>query len=344
MADTINVANRSAAIRRKPFSFNSPADRFGKASAMESLRQLKHVIALAEHRHFGRAAMAAGITQAALTLSIQKLEAAYGVPLFERRKGEVVITHYGEIVLEAAEAMSKRLKNMRRELTLTRKLAAGRLMVGCDPHFAESLMAPALAKLMKEHPHLEFTIENGKWSQMREHLLAKEIDLFVGFEIEGQDPLLLVENHKIPPFVVFCSKSHPILQVETPGILDCIGYPIVIPPTTRWLQARILPIVTDAGVTTRIPAYLFTSDYGIIRRFVRDNGALGFGQLRDIQYEISAGEFEFFTLRELNEEVTLSIANLERRSLPVATQELMQAIRKEVTLMQQEWAARPDSL
>lgn len=306
---------------------------------VESLRQFKHLIGLAEHGHFGRAADALGLTQPALTLSIQKLESTYGVPLFERRKGGLVLTHYGEAVLEVAQVTIKRLTHLRRELALIRKLAVGRVIIGCDPHFAESLLAPAIARLMKAYPNLEFTIEIGKWSQLQPQLMTKQIDLYVGFEIEEEDALLNIEKHAIPPFVVFCSAGHPILKLDQPSILDTIGYPMVIPPTTRWLQARIQPVIASAGVSKRIPTLLHTTDYGIVRKFVRESGALGFGQLRDARQEQHTGaHFEYFTLRELNSEVPITFITLERRSLPAATMQLLKDLRIEVAAMRDEWA------
>jgi DNA-binding transcriptional LysR family regulator len=54
-----------------------------------NLRQLQHVVALAEHRNFRRAADSVGLTQSALTQSIRNLEEEYGVELFERSRREV---------------------------------------------------------------------------------------------------------------------------------------------------------------------------------------------------------------------------------------------------------------
>lgn len=304
-----------------------------------SLRQLRHVLALAEHRHFGRAASAVGITQAALTLSIQNLEDACGVPLFERRKGEAVVTQYGEVVLETAKTTINRLTQMRRELALARNLAAGRLIVGCDAHFADSLVAPALARVMKEYPRLEFMIEDGKWSQMKPRVLNKEIDLYLGFEIESPHPQLACESHRVPPFVAFCRTGHEVLKRKDPGLFDCFNYPIVVPPTTQWIQTRVKPLVAKAGFK-RMPAFLYTTDFAIIRRFVRDSNAIGMGHLRTIRDEVEAGRFKCFTLKEFSTDIDLSIVVLETRSLPVAAQFFLKAVHEEIAEMRVEWAKR----
>ena len=62
---------------------------------MVTLKQLRYLDALAEHRHFGRAAEACAVTQPALSMQIRELEKRLGVELVERRPGEVVLTEVG---------------------------------------------------------------------------------------------------------------------------------------------------------------------------------------------------------------------------------------------------------
>ena len=70
---------------------------------MINLRQLQCARALAEHRHFGRAASAVGITQSGLTQNIKGLESFYDVPLFDRSRHGVTPTVYGEALLRGAD-------------------------------------------------------------------------------------------------------------------------------------------------------------------------------------------------------------------------------------------------
>ena len=65
----------------------------------ESFRQLRHVLALYEHRNYRRAAEALHLTQSALSVSIRRIEDEYGVPLFIRDQAGVRPTEYGEVVV-----------------------------------------------------------------------------------------------------------------------------------------------------------------------------------------------------------------------------------------------------
>jgi Bacterial regulatory helix-turn-helix protein, lysR family len=73
---------------------------------MITLRQLRYLGALAEHRHFGRAAEACSVTQPALSMQIKELEGELGIQLIERRASEVALTDIGSEVARRAELVA----------------------------------------------------------------------------------------------------------------------------------------------------------------------------------------------------------------------------------------------
>jgi LysR family hydrogen peroxide-inducible transcriptional activator len=76
---------------------------------MVTLRQLRYLAALAQHRHFGRAAQACAVTQPALSMQIRDLEKLLGVALVERRPGEVVLTEVGVEVVRRGDRSQLRI-------------------------------------------------------------------------------------------------------------------------------------------------------------------------------------------------------------------------------------------
>jgi DNA-binding transcriptional LysR family regulator len=67
-----------------------------------TLTELRYVVALAQERHFGRAAGKCFVTQPTLSLALAKLEDELGVKLFERNKNEVLVTGRGAVIVEQA--------------------------------------------------------------------------------------------------------------------------------------------------------------------------------------------------------------------------------------------------
>ena len=61
--------------------------------------RLTHLLSVVRHGHFGLAAASLGISQPALSKSIQGLEAALGVKLLDRQRDRVVPTSFGELVM-----------------------------------------------------------------------------------------------------------------------------------------------------------------------------------------------------------------------------------------------------
>ena len=85
---------------------------------MPRIRQLEIVRALAQHRHFGRAAQALGMSQPNLTRGLKQLEALLGVPIFDRQG--VTPTSFGEIILRHGDKALASFHELTRELSLAK--------------------------------------------------------------------------------------------------------------------------------------------------------------------------------------------------------------------------------
>ena len=70
-----------------------------------TLTELRHIIAVARFRHFGKAAEACFVSQPTLSVGVRKLEEELGVRLFERSRSEVIITDIGEEIVRQAETV-----------------------------------------------------------------------------------------------------------------------------------------------------------------------------------------------------------------------------------------------
>ena len=117
-----------------------------------NLRDLRYLLAVAEHEHFGRAAEACGISQPTLSVQVRKLEELLGVALFERTSKTVtptaacerLIGHVRAAVAEA-DAILAMAHNLRDPL-------AGRLRLGIIPTLAPYLLPLVFAPLREALP------------------------------------------------------------------------------------------------------------------------------------------------------------------------------------------------
>src|SRR5580704_10004597 len=103
---------------------------------MITLRQLRYLQALAEQRHFGKAAEACAVTQPALSMQIRELEKDLGVDLVERRPGDVMLTEVGIEVVRRAEHVLAAARDLADFARHSGRLLTGRLRLGVIPTLA----------------------------------------------------------------------------------------------------------------------------------------------------------------------------------------------------------------
>jgi len=151
-----------------------------------TLRQLKYLMSLAEHRHFGRAAAGANVSQPALSVQIRALERELGVQLIERRAREVVFTPVGRAVLRRAERIAAELRDLREEARWERGLG-GRLRLGVIPTVAPYLLPAALPLLRSRNLNLDLGVREAQTAVLIDELRRGTLDAAV-IALAGDEP------------------------------------------------------------------------------------------------------------------------------------------------------------
>jgi len=168
---------------------------------MITLKQLRYLGALAEHRHFGRAAEACAVTQPALSMQIRDLEKLLGVQLVERRPGEVALTHMGREIADRGEQIFTAARDLVDFAKHGNKVLAGRLTLGVIPTLAPYVLPRVLPKLQANYPQLEIELRETQTKVLIDELARGDLDVIMlalpvtdaGLETVGlfRDPFLL---------------------------------------------------------------------------------------------------------------------------------------------------------
>jgi LysR family hydrogen peroxide-inducible transcriptional activator len=143
---------------------------------MITLKQLRYLSALAEHRHFGRAAEACAVTQPALSMQIRDLEGQLGANLVERRPNHVALT---EIGLEVARRGEQVLAAARDLVDFARhdgRVLSGRLMLGVIPTLAPYVLPKILPPLQDRYPDLRVDLRETQTKVLLEELARGDLD------------------------------------------------------------------------------------------------------------------------------------------------------------------------
>lgn len=153
-----------------------------------NLRDLRYVLAIAEHGHFGRAAEACGISQPTLSVQIRKVEELLGVALFERASKTVTPTVACERLIghiRAAVTEADTILDMANDL---RDPLAGKFRLGIIPTLAPYLLPLVFAPLREALPALEVEPWEDQTSVLLERLRAHELDAaLLATEVDGAD-------------------------------------------------------------------------------------------------------------------------------------------------------------
>lgn len=212
---------------------------------MIGTRHLEHVLALADHGHFGRAASAIGLSQPALSRSLAALERQLGVRLFDRSAGGVEPTVYGRIVIDRARDVSAELGVLEQELSRTRGLDQGSLSVSLGPFPGVLSGQSALAGMVAEHPAIRCRVRTGGPRQVASDVMSGLCDLGMG-ELSGAEIRDELETRHLAscPVYLCCRKGHPILSLTRASIEDAAAYPWAC---TR-IPGRIRPFMPTGSV------------------------------------------------------------------------------------------------
>jgi DNA-binding transcriptional LysR family regulator len=121
------------------------------------IEKLEYLIALAQEKHFGRAAELCAVSQPSLSLGLKQLEEALGVLLVHRGSRFVGLTAEGERTLEWARRIVGDARAMRQDITTLKRGLTGRLRIAVTPA-ALPMIATVSGPLSTRHPEVEFTI------------------------------------------------------------------------------------------------------------------------------------------------------------------------------------------
>ena len=172
-----------------------------------TLTELRYVVALAQERHFGRAAQKCFVTQPTLSLALAKLEDELGVRLFERNKNEVLVTPMGAEIVDQARRVLDEVGKIPLLAKGSQDQLAGALRLGVIPTIGPYLLPELVPILRKSAPNMPLMIEENFTANLVPMLRDGDIDaaiIALPFSVTGVKTRTLYEE----PFSVVVPEGH----------------------------------------------------------------------------------------------------------------------------------------
>ena len=216
-----------------------------------NLQDLRYLVAIADHRHFGRAAEACYVSQPTLSTQLRKLEKELGVELVERSSRHVMLTETGDRVVERARTMLREEAAITEIARQAQDPEAGTLRVGLFPTLGPYLLPHVVPAVHRRFPRLELLLVEEKTEQVLEHLRDGSLDVGV-LALPVHDDRLHVEPLFEEDFVLAVPADHPLAK-ETGEVTTAVlqGQSVLLLEDGHCLRDQALSVCHLAGASER---------------------------------------------------------------------------------------------
>ncbi|KWX25296.1 LysR family transcriptional regulator [Mycolicibacterium wolinskyi] len=233
------------------------------------LRTLRYFLAVAEERHFGRAAARIPVAQPALSQQILALEVALGVKLFDRSTRHVEITAAGRRLVEHARRIVEAADRARAEMTAFAEGKVGQVSVGLVGTATYDLL-PRLTRLVRtELPGVDLQVRGELLSpQLLDSLEAGTVDLALVRPLSAEEPVaappaggrgIVLERLRTEELLVVLPSTHPLAGYNVVDLSELRDETFIVHPSSArsFMHHHVLNVCARAGFR---PALLEVSE------------------------------------------------------------------------------------
>ncbi len=214
---------------------------------MPTLRQLEYLVALADLRHFGRAAQATHVSQPSLSQQLRALEQRLGVQLVERNQSTVELTPIGRDIAERARKIIVEVEDIREVARLAEQGKAGTIRFGVTPTLGPYLMSDVISALHREQPGLRIYIREGIPDEQALELSRGQLDMLLS-PLPIADDNLTIEPLFRERLYLVAAPDHPLAQAPKLRKADLRGAQILSLHSTHHLHRQVAGFCVELGM------------------------------------------------------------------------------------------------
>ena len=215
-----------------------------------NLRDLRYLVALADHRHFGRAAAASFVSQPTLSTQIRKLEEELGVLLVERAPRRVMLTPIGRDITERARSVIADVQQMVEIARRSQDPEAGTVRLGLFPTLAPYLLPHILPNLRRRFPRLELLLVEEKTDPILARLRDGRLDAGL-LALPIHDDQLHIEPLFDEPFLLAVPQGHALAGRSSLELRDLDDQHLLLLEEGHCLRDQALDVCRMAGADER---------------------------------------------------------------------------------------------
>jgi LysR family hydrogen peroxide-inducible transcriptional activator len=229
----------------RPARGDTGVQRPRQAVAM-NLRDLRYLVAVAEHRHFGRAAAASFVSQPTLSTQLRKLEDELGVALIERAPRKVMLTPIGVEIVARARRVVAEVEQMKEAARRSQRPEAGMVRLGIFPTLGPYLLPHVIPPIRERYPDLQLLLVEEKSDELLARLRDGRLDAAI-LAMPVHDDQLHHEFLFEEPFLLAVPEHHRLAARDTLGIEELASENLLLLEDGHCLRQQTLDVCHLAG-------------------------------------------------------------------------------------------------
>ena len=215
-----------------------------------NLRDLKYLVALADHKHFGKAAAASFVSQPTLSTQIRKLEEELGVPLVERAPRKVMLTPAGRDAAERARRIVAEVEQMKEAARRSQDPEAGTVRLGIFPTLGPYLLPHVVPRIRGRFPQLELLLVEEKSDVLLSRLREGRLDAGL-LALPVHDEQLHAEFLFEEPFLLAVPETHPLAKRDALKLDELSSQKLLLLEDGHCLREQALEVCRLSGANEK---------------------------------------------------------------------------------------------
>lgn len=233
-----------------------------------TLTELRYIVSVAKHHHFGRAAKACHVTQPTLSLGIKKLEDELDICLFERgARNELHITTVGTKIVEQAQKVLEQAEVIKHLASANKDPLVGPLRLGAIYTIAPYLLPELIPRIHKHAPQMPLIIEENFTAVLAEQLKQGQLDVII-IALPFNEAGVLTQAVYDEPFFVATPKDHPWSRKKFIQANDLAKENLLLLGPGHCFRDQVLQYCPDCHTSGNLEQNLAGSSLETIRHMV----------------------------------------------------------------------------
>lgn len=238
-----------------------------------NIRDLEYLIALAEYKHFRRAADACSVSQPTLSGQIRKLEDELGTVLLERTSRKVLFAQAGLMLVEQAKSVLREVKTLKEMASNQGKEMSGPLHIGIIPTLGPYLSPIIVPALKQAFPELELFLYELQTAQLIMQLESGQLDCCILSFCNESEPFIEVPIFQERMFLGV-SKQHEWASRESVGMNELKGKEMMLLDDGHCLRNHTLNYCLSVGAKENV--HFRATSLETLRNMVEANAGITF--------------------------------------------------------------------